>query len=378
MVGSSPSTLHLVLPEVYLEQDDVGRRIAQINASMRAYLDSGLFYVLNDSYVYVERTVAPGRVRRGLVGKIDLEQYDYSADSRSLVRPTEGTVESRLPPRMRVREQAPLESPHIMVLVDDALHTVIEPLQKQKNAMEPLYDFDLMADGGHIAGWRVAGDLCAQVDAAMLFLLSGQQCCRGVCRECAPPMLIAVGDGNHSLATAKACWEKIKPALSERERRVHPARYALAELVNLHDGALAFEPIHRVLFDVDPNSVLDALQKQLGACADGQGQVFTYAAGGRTGRLVVANPPSPLAAGTLQGFIDGYLAAHGGAVDYIHGDDVVMELSKKPGTIGFLLPAMEKSQLFSAVREGGALPRKTFSMGHAYEKRFYLECRKIQ
>ena len=301
MVGSSPSTLHLVLPEVYLEQDDVGRRIAQINASMRAYLDSGLFYVLNDSYVYVERTVAPGRVRRGLVGKIDLEQYDYSADSRSLVRPTEGTVESRLPPRMRVREQAPLESPHIMVLIDDALHTVIEPLQKQKNAMEPLYDFDLMADGGHIAGWRVAGDLCAQVDAAMLFLLSGQQCCRGVCRECAPPMLIAVGDGNHSLATAKACWEKIKPALSERERRVHPARYALAELVNLHDGALAFEPIHRVLFDVDPNSVLDALQKQLGACADGQGQVFTYAAGGRTGRLVVANPPSPLAAGTLQG-----------------------------------------------------------------------------
>ena len=378
MVGSSPSTLHLVLPEVYLEQDDVGRRIAQINASMRAYLDSGLFYVLNDSYVYVERTVAPGRVRRGLVGKIDLEQYDYSADSRSLVRPTEGTVESRLPPRMRVREQAPLESPHIMVLIDDALHTVIEPLQKQKNAMEPLYDFDLMADGGHIAGWRVAGDLCAQVDAAMLFLLSGQQCCRGVCRECAPPMLIAVGDGNHSLATAKACWEKIKPALSERERRVHPARYALAELVNLHDGALAFEPIHRVLFDVDPNSVLDALQKQLGACADGQGQVFTYAAGGRTGRLVVANPPSPLAAGTLQGFIDGYLAAHGGTVDYIHGDDVVMELSKKPDAIGFLLPAMEKSQLFPAVREGGALPRKTFSMGHAYEKRFYLECRKIQ
>ena len=378
MVGSSPSTLHLVLPEVYLEQDDVGRRIAQINASMRAYLDSGLFYVLNDSYVYVERTVAPGRVRRGLVGTIDLEQYDYSADSRSLVRPTEGTVESRLPPRMRVREQAPLESPHIMVLIDDALHTVIEPLQKQKNAMEPLYDFDLMADGGHIAGWRVAGDLCAQVDAAMLFLLSGQQCCRGVCRECAPPMLIAVGDGNHSLATAKACWEKIKPALSERERRVHPARYALAELVNLHDGALAFEPIHRVLFDVDPNSVLDALQKQLGACADGQGQVFTYAAGGRTGRLVVANPPSPLAAGTLQGFIDGYLAAHGGTVDYIHGDDVVMELSKKPDAIGFLLPAMEKSQLFPAVREGGALPRKTFSMGHAYEKRFYLECRKIQ
>ena len=378
MVGSSPSTLHLVLPEVYLEQDDVGRRIAQINASMRAYLDSGLFRVLNDSYVYVERTVAPGRVRRGLVGKIDLEQYDYSADSRSLVRPTEGTVESRLPPRMRVREQAPLESPHIMVLVDDALHTVIEPLQKQKNAMEPLYDFDLMADGGHIAGWRVAGDLCAQVDAAMLFLLSGQQCCRGVCRECAPPMLIAVGDGNHSLATAKACWEKIKPALSERERRVHPARYALAELVNLHDGALAFEPIHRVLFDVDPNNVLDALQKQLGARADGQGQVFTYAAGGRTGRLVVANPPSPLAAGTLQGFIDGYLAAHGGTVDYIHGDDVVMELSKKPDAIGFLLPAMEKSQLFPAVREGGALPRKTFSMGHAYEKRFYLECRKIQ
>ena len=378
LVGSSPSTLHLVLPEVYLEQDDVGRRIAQINASMRAYLDSGLFRVLNDSYVYVERTVAPGRVRRGLVGKIDLEQYDYSADSRSLVRPTEGTVESRLPPRMRVREQAPLESPHIMVLIDDALHTVIEPLQKQKNAMEPLYDFDLMADGGHIAGWRVAGDLCAQVDAAMLFLLSGQQCCRGVCRECAPPMLIAVGDGNHSLATAKACWEKIKPTLSERERRVHPARYALAELVNLHDGALAFEPIHRVLFDVDPNSVLDALQKQLGACADGQGQVFTYAAGGRTGRLVVANPPSPLAAGTLQGFIDGYLAAHGGTVDYIHGGDVVMELSKKPGAIGFLLPAMEKSQLFPTVRESGALPRKTFSMGHAYEKRFYLECRKIQ
>ncbi|MCI8492436.1 MULTISPECIES: DUF1015 domain-containing protein [Anaerotruncus] len=378
MAGASPSTLNLVLPEVYLEQGDVDRRIAQINASMRAYLDSGLFRVLHDSYVYVERAVAPGKIRRGLVGKIDLEQYDYSAGSHSLVRPTEGTVESRLPPRMRVREQAPLESPHIMVLVDDALNTVIEPLQKQKNTMELLYDFDLMADGGHIAGWHVTPELCARVDAAMLFLLSSQQCCRCTDRECPPPMLIAVGDGNHSLATAKACWERIKPTLSEQEQRMHPARYALAELVNLHDSALAFEPIHRVLFDVDPHDVLKALQKQLGACENGQGQAFTYVTGGRTGRLTVENPPSPLAAGTLQIFIDGYLAAHGGTVDYIHGDDVVAKLSEKPGAIGFLLPAMEKSQLFPAVCEGGALPRKTFSMGHAYEKRFYLECRKIQ
>lgn len=378
MVGAAPSTLNLVLPEVYLERDDVDRRIAHINASMRAYLDSGLFRVLRDSYVYVERTVAPGRVRRGLVGKIDLEQYDYSADSHSMVRPTEGTVASRLPPRMRVRDHAPLESPHIMVLIDDALHTVIEPLQKQKNAMEPLYNFELMAGGGHIAGWRVTPELCAKVDAAMLFLLSGQQCCCCTDRECPSPLLIAVGDGNHSLATAKACWERLKPTLSERERRTHPARYALAELVNLHDDALAFEPIHRVLFDVDPADVLAALQKELGARADGEGQAFTYVTGGRTGRLAVENPSSPLAAGTLQTFIDGYLAAHGGTVDYIHGDDVVTQLCQKSGSIGFLLPAMEKSQLFPAMREGGALPRKTFSMGHAYEKRFYLECRKIQ
>ena len=343
-VGDAPSTLDMILPEVYLDEKEAGARIPRINAAMRRYLDEGLFRTLPESYVYLQRTLAPGKVRQGLVGKLDLEEYEYGAGSQSLVRPTEGTVESRLPPRIRVREDAPLESPHIMVLIDDPGRTVIEPLRARTGSLPRLYDFELMEGGGRICGWRVTGPEAARVDEAF-----------------------------------GALAEKLKKTLPEEQRETHPARYALVELVNVHDEALEFEPIHRILFGVDPDQVLRELQGYYDTGEDAVGgQSFEYVCGSRRGRLYVANPSSQLAAGTLQNFIDWYLGRFGGKVDYIHGEQVVEHLCKSPGTIGFLLPVMKKSQLFPTVLLDGALPRKTFSMGHAHEKRYYLECRAIR
>ena len=377
-VGDAPSTLDMILPEDYLDEKEAGARIPRINAAMRRYLDEGLFRTLPESYVYLQRTLAPGKVRQGLVGKLDLEEYEYGAGSQSLVRPTEGTVESRLPPRIRVREDAPLESPHIMVLIDDPGRTVIEPLRARTGSLPRLYDFELMEGGGRICGWRVSGPEAARVDGAFGALAEklGDYGARFPGKR---PLLIAVGDGNHSLATAKACWERLKKALPAEQRETHPARYALVELVNVHDEALEFEPIHRILFGVDPDQGLRELQAYYDTGEDAVGgQSFEYVCGSRRGRLYVANPSSQLAAGTLQNFIDWYLGRFGGKVDYIHGEQVVGHLCKSPGTIGFLLPVMKKSQLFPTVLLDGALPRKTFSMGHAHEKRYYLECRAIR
>ena len=372
-VGDSPSTYHMILPEVFLGVPDAEERISRINASMRQYLDSGIFFCLPDSYLYLERTIAPGKIRRGLVGKLDLMAYEYGKGSLSAVRPTEGTVESRLPPRIKVREHAPLETPHIMVLIDDPEKTVIEPLAQKKDALKPVYDFTLMEQGGAIRGWQVTGEACGQIDAALAGLkgrLSGQN---------ENPLLFAVGDGNHSLATAKACFEKLRQTLPREKWENHPARWALVELVNIHDAAMQFEPIHRVLFDVDPEQVrreLDSYykveQKECG------GQSFDMVVGGKKERLFIKNPSSQLAVGTLQTFLDDYLARFGGTGEDIQGGEVFMQLSQKERAVGFLLPAMQKSELFPTVIADGALPRKTFSMGNAYEKRYYLECRAIR
>lgn len=377
-VGDAPSTLGMILPEVYLGEKNVGARISRINETMQSYLDGGIFNLLPESYVYIQRTLAPGKVRQGVVGKIDLEEYAYGAGSQSLVRPTEGTVESRLPPRIRVREDAPLESPHIMVLIDDPDRTVIEPLRARTGKLPQLYDFELMEGGGRIRGWQVFGSEAERVDEAFGALTRNldDYSARFPGKR---PMLIAVGDGNHSLATAKACYERLKETLSEAEWKNHPARYALVELVNVHDEALEFEPIHRILFGVDPDQVLRELRSYYETGEDAVGaQSFEYVCGSRRGRIYVTNPSSQLAAGTLQNFIDWYLGQFGGKVDYIHGDQVVEHLCKNPGTIGFLLPVMKKSQIFPTVLLDGALPRKTFSMGHAHEKRYYLECRAIR
>lgn len=371
-VGNAPSTYHMILPEVFLGAPDVQARISRINQSMRQYLDGGIFDCLPDSYLYLERTLMPGKVRRGLVGRIDLMAYEYGKGVASPVRPTEGTVESRLPPRIRVRENAPLETPHIMILIDDPQKTVIEPLAQEKEAFKRVYDFALMEHGGEISGWQVDGAAAQKVDTALANLAER------LSMKSETPLLFAVGDGNHSLATAKACYERLRMTLPQAEWERHPARWALVELVNIHDDAMQFEPIHRVLFNVDPTHVLKELASFYRISKAGGPQSFEAVTGGQREQLFVENPSSQLAVGTLQKFIDAYLNRFGGEVDYIHGEEVTVQLAGQERAVGFLLPAMQKSELFPTVIADGALPRKTFSMGHACEKRYYLECRAIR
>lgn len=379
-VGGAPSTLRMILPEAKLNDPDVDEHIALINASMKQYLDAGVFRTLADSLIYIERTQSDGRVRHGLIGMVDLDQYDFTPGSGALIRATEGTVLSRIPPRVRVRQDAPVELPHVMLLIDDPDRTVIEPLTAQSAGMEQVYDFELQQGGGHLKGWKLTA---AQMDAAADAL-------EGLCSEAemekkygmkgAAPLLFAVGDGNHSLATAKQCYENLKRVTPESEWAALPARYALVEVVNNHDDALQFEPIHRVLFGVEPEKVLDALKAFYPGAHEGRGEGHTiaYTCEGHTGFITVPNPKVQLAVGTLQAFIDAYLKEHGGEVDYIHGDEVTDELGAKPGNIGFKLPAMGKEQLFKTVMADGVLPRKTFSMGHAQDKRYYVEARRIK
>ncbi|WP_443663314.1 DUF1015 domain-containing protein [Dysosmobacter sp.] len=379
-VGDAPSTLRLILPEAKLNEPDVDEHIAGINAAMQDYLDRGIFRTLADSLIYIERVQSDGKVRHGLIGMVDLDQYDFTPGSGALIRATEGTVLSRIPPRVRVRQDAPIELPHVMLLIDDPDCTVIEPMTAQSGSMEKLYDFDLQQGGGHLTGWKLTEK---QIDAAadaLTALCSGEEMEKKYGMKGAAPLLFAVGDGNHSLATAKQCYENLKKVTPESEWANLPARYALVEVVNNHDDALQFEPIHRVLFGVEPEAVLQAFLDFYPGAHEGQGPghtiAYTYA--GHTGFVTVPEPKVQLAVGTLQAFIDEYLKTHGGEVDYIHGDDVTDQLGAKPGNIGFKLPAMGKEQLFKTVMADGVLPRKTFSMGHAQDKRYYVEARKIK
>lgn len=377
-VGDAPSTLKITLPEIYLEKEGVEVRIDAINHTMDEYINSGFLKTLCEKYIYVERTQKNGVVRHGLMGVVDLECYDYRKGSQTLIRATEGTVLERIPPRVRVRENASLELPHIMLLIDDAERTVIEPIVARKADLPSAYSFSLMQDSGSIKGYFVDDAGTQAIDEALCKLADKKffkekynvSDDKGV-------LLFAVGDGNHSLATAKECYERLKTKLPKEQCENHPARFALVELTNVHDEALEFEPIHRVVFDVDPEHMIAELSNfyELGTTG---GQEFTYITGGKRETVHVMNPPTNLAVGTLQKFIDTYLEKNGGRVDYIHGDDVVEELSNNSKNIGFLLPNMAKGDLFQTVILDGALPRKTFSMGHAYDKRFYLEARKIK
>lgn len=392
LVGEAPSTLHLTLPEVYLEEEGVEERIQRIRARMQQTLASGLL-VAYDHPILVERTV-DGRTRRGLVLALDLEKYDYSKGSTSLIRATEGTIIERLPPRMRIRRGAPLEFPHILVLIDDPQGTVIEPLARQRERLQPLYDVELMQGSGRLAGYGVSDEgLETGIIEALRKLADPIEFSeRYELTAGTPVLLFAMGDGNHSLATAKAVWEELKTAGAAMD---HPARYALVEIENLHDPALIFEPIHRVLFGVMRNLV-DELRAVHGAnirqvaCtsfdemvrrvehAPGDLQVIGMVDSRGSSVIEWANPPANLAVGSLQSFLDGFLKS-GGAdkIDYVHGEDVVARLGSQPGNLGFYLPAMPKSELFRTVILDGALPRKTFSMGEAHEKRFYMEGRII-
>ncbi|WP_295579166.1 DUF1015 domain-containing protein [uncultured Oscillibacter sp.] len=378
-VGDAPSTLRLILPEAGLSGPEVERDIAAINGAMEDYLARDLFRTLPESLLYIQRTQSDGRVRRGLIGMVDLEQYDFTPGSGALIRATEGTVLSRIPPRVRVRRNAPLELPHVMLLIDDPDRTVIEPLDPA--GMEPLYDFALQQGGGHLRGWRLTAEQTDAVAAALAGLCTPAEMERKYGLGGAAPLLFAVGDGNHSLATAKQCYEDLKKVTPEEQWADLPARYALVEVVNNHDDALRFEPIHRVLFHVDPEAFLAAFRAAYPDACEGQGEghVLECVWAGHDRYLTVPNPAVQLAVGTLQSVIDGYLQQHPEAeVDYIHGEDVTRELASRDGCMGFLLPAMEKEQLFKTVMADGVLPRKTFSMGHAQDKRYYVEARKIR
>ena len=379
LVGDAPSALRLILPEARLKDENVDEQIAAINESMQSYLDKGVFRCLKDSLLYVERQQSDGRIRHGLVGMVDLEQYDFTPGSGALIRATEGTVLDRIPPRARVRRNASIELPHVMLLIDDPDRTVIEPVTAAAEQMETVYDFDLMLGGGHIRGYRLSDAQCDAVANALLGLTDREAMERKYGDGDAAPLLFAVGDGNHSLATAKACYEEKKQGLTEEETRALPARYALVEVVNNHDDALQFEPIHRVLFGVDPQHLLAELRKAYPNAYEGCGAGHSIGVvyEGYEGSITVPDPAMQLAVGTLQSFLDGYLKAFGGEVDYIHGDDVTRQLGSQKGNMGFLLPAMGKEQLFKTVMADGVLPRKTFSMGHAQDKRYYVESRRI-
>ena len=386
-VGRAPSALRLILPESCLEGPNVETDITEINNTMSRYLREGRFEEHPGALFYVERTLDNGKVRRGLIGMVDLEQYNYEPRSQALVRATEGTVLTRIPPRVAVRKNAPIELPHVMLLADDPDRTVIEPLSAQTGDMRPLYDFELMERGGHIRGWELTREQQGQVARAMTALADPERF-HSRCGQDEAVMLFAVGDGNHSLATAKECYERQKRLTPPDQWDRLPARYALVELDNLHDDSLEFEPIHRVVFGVRPEELLDALGRYYPSAVRGRQltpelkdkcQCFSYVSQDSEGEIALLSGGEWLAVGTLQTFLDHYLPQHPRArVDYIHGEDVVRRLASQPDTIGFLLPAMDKADLFPAVIHGGSLPRKTFSMGEAHDKRFYLEARRIR
>lgn len=364
------SSLNLILPEA--EMENAPALIGKINKNMDFYMESEIFKEYKNAYVYVERTLVNGTIRKGVVGAVDLETYDYSNYSAAAIRATEQTVAERIPPRMNIRRNAPLELPHILLLCDDEKHVLIESLEQIKEQCVKLYDFDLMEGGGHIAGWLVVGKDADMFDKKLDEYEAANA--EKYEKEGRKPMVFAVGDGNHSLATAKACYEELKKNNPDKDLTNHPARYALVELENLHDDAQQFEPIHRIVTEVDADALLDSVKETL--CAKDGYPIVCYV-GEREETVYLDRSLGELPVAILQKFLDEYLEQHSGKIDYIHGDDVVKELASKESSIGFLLPNIEKNQFFRGIVIDGVLPRKTFSMGHAQEKRYYLEARKI-
>ena len=370
LVGDAPSTLKLIYPEAFLSEGDA--RIDAINSEMARYLDEGVIQPRIHGFILTERECEYG-ARVGLIAPVDLEAYDFSVGSRSPIRATEGTILERIPPRVRIRRGAPIELPHIMMLLDDALRTVIEPLYEMRESLSKVYDFELMQGGGHIRGWAVEGE-------AVEFVLGAMKELRERCGD----IFIAVGDGNHSLATARQCWPDMRDSLTPEQREQHPARYALCELVNLHSEALVFEPVHRVLFGADMGQVLrdfsawcerGGMRMERGARA---GHVFRFVNGRSDMTVTVSDPRHAIDVGTLQSFLDEWVKLHPEvSMDFVHGEQALRELAAREDCCGILLQPMNKANLFPAVEQGGALPRKTFSMGEAHAKRFYLECRRI-
>ena len=378
IVGDAPSTLNLTLPEIYLEESDVNERIKRINENMNKLLAEDFFNELEDSMIYLERTQSDGKVREGLMGIVDLEDYSYEVGSQTLIRATEKTVIERIPPRVKVREKAKLELPHIMILIDDEKKDIIESLKNKVTETDVVYDFDLMKNGGHIKGYKLNGEVINEINTKLENLADKDYFEKKYNVYDKGILLFAMGDGNHSLATAKACYENLKKTMSEEEYLNHPARYALVELVNLHSSALEFEAINRVVFDVDSKKLVEELTKYYTINEKGNGQEFELITSNGVKKLYIENPKSNIAVGSIQIFLDEYLKNNSGKIDYIHGDDVTKELTLKGNNVGFIFKPMKKEELFRTVILDGALPRKTFSMGHSYDKRYYLEARKIK
>ena len=378
IVGASPSTLRITLPEIFLEDSDVNERINKINDTMKEYLDEDLFYELKDSMIYLERTQADGRVREGLMGMVDLEDYSYEKGSQTLIRATEKTVIERIPPRLKVRENALLELPHIMILIDDEKKKIIEDLKNEVTDSDVVYDFDLMENGGHIKGYKLNNDSMTKVEEGLEALCDKEYFEKKYNVKDKGILLFAMGDGNHSLATAKANYENLKKTMTPDEYLNHPSRYALVELVNLHSEALEFEPIHRVIFDTDVNKLIEELYKYYDINEEGNGQYFELVTKDIDKKLYISNPKSNIAVGTIQMFLDEYLKDNKGKLDYIHGDETTKNMGMEENNVAILFEAMPKEELFRTVILDGALPRKTFSMGHSYDKRYYLEARKIK
>lgn len=362
MVGESPSALRLIIPEAYLEESD--QRVPQVQSAMEKYLADGTLVPAVTGMVLLERETQSGK-RLGLVMTVDLEAYDFSAGSASLIRPTEGTIVARIPPRQKVRRGARLELSHVLLLCDDPMRTVIEPVYAQRNALHLLYDTDLMLDGGHARGWAVEREADLMQVAAAIEGLQARLPSGGI--------LLAVGDGNHSLATAKAHWLEVKQTLPESAWADHPARFAMVELNNIYDDALVFEPIHRVLFDRTGDDVLAMLKEADLQPAQENPDVVLVTPEGETA-FRIGRPLHSLPVGTVQQLLDRHAGLR---LDYVHGDDAVRQIVKKEKAVGILLPPMDKALLFPAVAKNGPLPRKTFSMGEANEKRYYMEARKI-
>lgn len=378
IVGDAPSTLKLTLPEIYLEDENVSERIAKINSNMKALLDEDFFNEYKDSMIYLERTQSDGKIREGLIGVVDLEAYSYEKGAETPIRATEKTVIERIPPRVKIRENAPLELPHIMILIDDDKKQIIENLKNKVSEDDIVYDFDLMKNGGHVKGYLLNEETMDEVDKGLKELADKEVFAKKYDVNNKEVLLFAMGDGNHSLATAKACYEKLKETMSEEEYLNNPARYALVELVNLHSPALEFEAINRVIFNTNPEKLLNSLKEYYQINKDGNGQKIEVITNDVDEKWYIENPKSNIAVGSIQIFLDEYLKNNEGKIDYIHGEETTKNLAKQSGNVGFIFEAMPKNELFKTVILDGSLPRKTFSMGHSYDKRYYLESRKIK
>lgn len=363
------STFHLVLPEAWLNTPKAKEHQQNIRPTMEKYLNEQVFQQYPNSFIYVERTLTNGMVRQGLVGALDLEAYDYHCPSTYPIRATEATILERIPARAQIRQDAILEFPHILLLQNDGKDELFKNLVQAKEHFKMLYDLDLMANGGHLKGYLVEGQDKQKVE---VLLDAYQMRCQQ--NQGDHPLFYAIGDGNHSLAAARTIWDKLKRSLSDQDQQTHPARFALAELENLQHPAQKFEPIHRFVKDVDVFDLLASIPQ----VDKDKGYAIDYISAQKHGTLYLDPSVSPLPLAVLQKYLDEYLAKHDGIIDYIHGELELALLCAIPNSIGFYLPAIDKDSLFETIQQDGSLPRKTFSMGHAQEKRFYMEGKMLQ